>query len=148
MSKYVISTLAADNTYANWNKSDGVNTINRKVLVRGGAGIRPRGGVAPEGVQTEVSDEDAAYLATHPQFMEHAERGFVRIESSERDPDRSAREMERDGSRPRTAADVAEDNRRANRDQTDTAAVQAVTNRRAGVADDAPPAGQPGTNKR
>src|ERR1035441_2975734 len=100
MSKHIYSTLNADTRYTNYVTAPGVNTPDRSVLVRGGAGIA-RGNAprvyTPDGVHTEVSDDDAVFLAAHPQFMAHQARGFVKIESTARDADTVAQRMEEDG---------------------------------------------------
>lgn len=70
--KIVISKLGADTAYSTFGDSP------RRVLVRGTV----LGRNTPEDVRTEVSDEDAAFLASHGLFKEHAARGFVRIESA------------------------------------------------------------------
>jgi hypothetical protein len=54
-----------------------------------------------------VSDDDAAFLLTNKQFLEHQKRGHVRIENIARDPDTVAQKMESDdGSKPKTPEDV------------------------------------------
>jgi len=113
MSKHVYATLSADTRYADWVTQPGVNTVLRSVLIRGGAGVAIGGSgqiVTPNGVRTEVSDEDAEFLANHKQFQEHQKRGHVRIENVARDPDKVAQKMEPDkGSMPKTPADVKKD---------------------------------------
>jgi len=131
MSKYVISTLTADNRYVGWNKSGGVNMIERSVVVRGGAGI-PRAsdagdGATPSGVRTQVSDEDAEFLANHPHFQQHAKGGFVKIVNTAQDPEKAAQSMDKDASGPKTAKDVAADNKKNEKDDG-TPPLQAVQN--------------------
>jgi hypothetical protein len=116
MAKHVYSTLSADTRYASYDKQPGVNTITHSVLVRGGAGIALRNsglqqdGVTPNGIRTEVSDEDAEFLMTHGMFQEHVKRGHIRIENVARDPEKMAQKMEPDtGSKPKTQADVQRD---------------------------------------
>lgn len=123
MSKYVISTLTADNRYVGWHKDNGVNTVERSVLVRGGAGVATPGGgrnvVTPQGVRTEMSDSDADFLLAHQHFQDHMKRGFVRIVNKADDPDKKAQSMEKDeardteglrkaGSKPLTPQEVQE----------------------------------------
>lgn len=133
MSKFVISTLSADNRYTNWTTNGGVNMEGRSVLVRGGAGIAARGGgknvVTPRGVRTEVSDAEAEFLAAHPHFKEHAKNGFVRIVNSAQEPDKAAKSMEKDASGPKTDKDVAEDAKRNDKGDG-TPPIQAVTNKK------------------
>lgn len=111
MGKYVVSTLTRPNKYCDWETTSGIGTITREVLVHGGAGMA-RGGadgnfITPDGVRTEVSNEDAEFLAQHPLFQEHQKRGFVKIIPRADDPDKVAQGMEsKDPSRPATAATV------------------------------------------
>jgi hypothetical protein len=142
MTKRVISTLAADNNYCQWVHNAGVNTLLKSVLVKGGGGVaRPvdvikssLGGAlgTPEGVGTEVSNEDAEFLAQHKLFQEHQERGFVRIVNGVRDPDTVAQAMETDeGSRPRNNADVEEFAKAKNLGKDDPSTkLQAVSNKK------------------
>lgn len=107
MSKHVISTLGADVKYTRWVNSSGLNTIEHAVLVRGGAGVNNKQGVASDGVRTEVSDSDAEFLAADPMFQFHQKRGHVKIVAIARDPDSVAQSMSKDdGTRPRTEDDV------------------------------------------
>jgi hypothetical protein len=107
MSKHVISTLGADVKYTRWVNSAGLNTVEKAVLVRGGAGVTNKALITPDGVRTEVSDEDAEFLAQDPMFKFHQERGHVKIVSMARDPDDVAQSMEKDdGTRPRNEKDV------------------------------------------
>ena len=107
MAKHIISTLGADTKYTSWVTNAGVNTVCREVLVRGGAGVNDKRGIAVDGVRTEVSDADAKFLSEHGMFKFHQERGHVKIASIARDPDAVAQSMEvDDGTRPRTPGDV------------------------------------------
>lgn len=116
MTKYVVSTLSADNRYTDWKNENGTNNPAHSVLVKGGARVAdPRlaavvsqtGANFKEGVLTEVSDADAAFLDKNTGFNFHRERGFVKIITINKNPDTVARSMEvDDGSRPRTDADV------------------------------------------
>jgi hypothetical protein len=134
MSKFIVSTLTADNRYTGWTKSGGVNTAARSVLVKGGAGIALIGGgkdvATPTGVQTEVSDEDHAFLMAHPQFMEHVRLGFIRVANSSQVPDKAARSMETDPSRPRTDKDVVEVNKKAAGAGQDAPTLGVTTNKK------------------
>jgi hypothetical protein len=133
MTRHVISTLSADTRYTGWSKNAGLNTSDRSVLVRGGAGVALMGGGqvvdTPQGVRTEVSDADAVFLSEHRQFRDHVARGFVKILNTAQDPEKSAQSMEvDDGSRPKTPADVAEAAKKAQKD-AGTPPLQAVNNK-------------------
>jgi hypothetical protein len=73
LSKQIQSSLQADTRYVD-TAARGAPTAPRSVLVKGLCRGRP--------VTTVVSDEDAAFLANHPHFVEHQQRGFVRIEDA------------------------------------------------------------------
>lgn len=113
--KHVISTLSADMKYVGWINQHGVNTIQKVVLVRGGAGVvrqSPNGLSAgtPGGLRTEISDQDAAWLSKDPHFIEHAKRGFVKIVDKPVDPEKAADSMATDdGGRPKDSDDVKKD---------------------------------------
>jgi len=107
--KSVISTLTADTRYSKWVTQAGLNTVERSVLIKGGAGVARLGRPeeTPQGTRTEISDEDADFLQNHNHFKDHMKRGFVRIVSKAPDPDKAAQSMEKDkGSAPKTADDV------------------------------------------
>src|SRR5665213_983026 len=99
MSKHVISTLSADTKYTGWVTNAGLNSAERSVLVKGGAGVALMGGgqivTTPQGARTELSDADAAFLAEHAHFKDHEKRGFVKIISKAQDPDDAAKSMEK-----------------------------------------------------
>jgi hypothetical protein len=114
MAKHVFSTLSAGTEYTEWVTQPGVNTVLRKVVIRGGAGIATQGNgpniYTPFGVRTEVSDDDAEFLAKHGIFQLHQKHGHVRIESIAKDADKVAEKMEADtGSKPVTPAQVKKD---------------------------------------
>lgn len=134
--KYVVSTLTNPNRYADWETISGIGNITRSVTVHGGAGLAQPGTggkiITPDGVRTEVSNEDAEFLAKHPLFQEHEKRGFVRIINTAKDPDTVAQGMEsKDPSRPATPATVeaysADLQKKAGEP---SAGISAVTNRK------------------
>jgi hypothetical protein len=133
--KHVYSTLNADTSYAFHVTTHGHNTIERQIVVRGGAGVARKGMgsvYTPDGVRTEVSDEDAVLLANHGMFKFHQKGGFVRIESIAKDADKVAKDMETDkGAAPKTPADVkaAADAAAAKSGLTPPETLQVVTNK-------------------
>lgn len=86
---YVLSTLSNDQSYTLWNKPDlsgarvgrSVSKL-AQVLVKGGANVANRL-TTPEGVVTEITDEQAELLAENSVFKTHLKNGFVRIITSE-----------------------------------------------------------------
>jgi hypothetical protein len=133
--KHVFSTLSAGVDYTAWETQPGVSSVLRKVAIRGGAGVANVGSgpniITPKGVRTEVSDEDAEFLANHEIFKLHQKGGHVKIENIARDPDKVANNMETDaGGKPKTAADVAAEAAKAAKESglTPNETLQAVTN--------------------
>ncbi len=131
MAKHVISTLSADTAYVDWVNNAGLNTIQKRVTVKGGAGVALQGGgqivATPQGVRTEISDADAEFLLNHAHFKDHMKGGYVKIVNKAVDPDAGAKDMQSDdGSRPRNADDV----KAAQKNTEDgTPPLQAVTNK-------------------
>jgi hypothetical protein len=69
--KCIISTLEADTRYTG---------IEHSVLIKGRSGGGMVWGIyRPTAASTEVSDDDAAFLASHGIFKLHQKRGFVEI---------------------------------------------------------------------
>lgn len=130
MSKFVVATLASPTLYTGWVKNNGVNMVEKQVLVQGGAGVARGGGaqvITPKGIQTEVSDEDAAWLKDHPHFVAHRKGGFVEIHDRSQVPDRRAEGMATDASGPKTDKDVAAENRKTASKDGDAPALSTST---------------------
>jgi hypothetical protein len=136
MAKHVFSTLSANTEYADYITQPGVNTVQKKVLVRGGAGVASQGNgpniYTPQGVRTEVSDEDAEFLSNHGIFKLHQDGGHVKIESKALDADKVAQKMDTDtGGQPKTPADVKKEAEDAAKKSglTPNETLQVVTNK-------------------
>lgn len=97
---YVYSTLAAPQEYTEWQrKEDGKTVESRSVHIDGGHGIMNRNFMTPQGVATQVSDDDLAFLQTVNAFNEHVRLGFIAIEARKADEGKVVRNMKsRDGS--------------------------------------------------
>jgi hypothetical protein len=80
MAKQIVSTLAGDTRYVETGAL-GSPSAPRSVVVKGVVSRGPyvNGVRQPAASITSVSDDDAAFLAAHPHFAEHAARGFVKI---------------------------------------------------------------------
>ena len=97
---YVISTSGNDTEYTEYRtvkeNKDIRNTPIKSVIVKGGQGVMRRKELFTpnNGVVTEVSPEDAEFLANHPVFKKHALRGFVRLVNYQPDDKRAAKELE------------------------------------------------------
>lgn len=114
MSKYIYSTLTADQRYPLWSPivKDGNNLpqIQQSVLIHGGANLTNKQFVTPLGVVTKVTDEQLECLVQNPAFMRHMERGYIKIEKKELDIEKTVSDMEpRDDSSPLTDGDFIAD---------------------------------------
>lgn len=108
---YIFSKLAADMQYVVWKEPDDKNAKTRrfperKILVKGGAGVASKHLVTPEGIVTEVTDEELALLEAHSLFQLHKKNGFIKVENKEVKIDKAVRDMEeRDFSAPKRPKD-------------------------------------------
>jgi NAD kinase len=95
---YIASTLTCNQKYACFHRGgDGFLTEieDKSVLVKGGFGLANHNFVTPTGATlTPVTDAQLAFLEQHSQFLEHQEKGFVKIiKSSNADGDKAASGM-------------------------------------------------------
>lgn len=82
---YILSSLSNDVKYCFWSKvGPNVVVVKKEILIKGGANVADKKTlVTPNGVSTEVSDDDLAMLSKNPSFKRHLERGFLRIVETE-----------------------------------------------------------------
>lgn len=77
---YILSSLTNDQLYTQWIKNGNVLSVGKQILIYGGANVSNRKTlITPNGVSTEVSDEDLAILKTIPCFIDHLEKGYLKI---------------------------------------------------------------------
>lgn len=108
--KFVVSKLSYAQEFTFYAPNGGNGPAQRigGITVKGGCNVRDqRTLVMPtEGVITEVSDEDAERLATHPVFKQYLENGAMRIVGSSGDAGRAGKDLiEKDGSAQLTEKD-------------------------------------------
>jgi len=102
---YVYSTLANDQAYHGFAKNDAndVATIERSVLIKGGAGVANDRIITPRGIRTEITEQDEAILQANKVFKLHEKNGFVLISQDDIDADQMGEMMSSDDkSRPLT----------------------------------------------
>ena len=102
--KYVISKLTASQDYNFYSVTEGGrNQLTCTIHVNGGTNLADRHFITPDGVITEVSDEQAERLKTHSVFQLHEKNGFVKIVTSESNAEKAKKELEEeDKSSPMT----------------------------------------------
>lgn len=101
----VISTMTASVQYNVYEKTpSGDNRIVRSVIIAGGANAANKHFITPEGVMTEVTqDELENVLMKDPMFKVHMDGGFIKVIRSK---SMNVKDMEsKDASAPVTDAD-------------------------------------------
>jgi len=81
---HVYSTLSSGMKYCQYANGGGdLPIVEKQVYIKGGTGIRAEhngkdmGITTPEGIVTEVSEEELAILEANPVFQIHKKNGFV-----------------------------------------------------------------------
>ena len=114
MTAHIFSTLTSDHLFVVRGQAPGPNSIPpvvRRILIRGGSGVaNKRTLITPRGVHTSVTDEELAILEQDVAFRRFVDRGYLRVEKREHEPELVAKDMAVDiGSAPLTP-DRYEDN--------------------------------------
>lgn len=80
---FVYSTMSAGVNYT-FAKSGELGGASRPpIFIAGGANVADKHFITPQGVVTEISDDDAAMLEAHPVFRIHFAHGHIKIQKSE-----------------------------------------------------------------
>lgn len=92
---HVYSTMANANRYALYRKDspNGINIVERSVLIKGGSGLNIKGIGTTLGAHTEVSDEDWEWLKDDFAFNQHIKTGYIRVEKRSVNPEKVAVDM-------------------------------------------------------
>ena len=81
--KYIASKLSFDQTFDVYAGGNAPRSRVRRVTVRGRSNVRdPHTLVMPEGVITELSDEDAEIVAKHPLYRQYEKNGMMKLTTS------------------------------------------------------------------
>jgi hypothetical protein len=111
----IISTLTDSVEYTQYHNGEdgGVPTPIKSVLVKGGANLAQKklvilgeGETSVPGVETEVTDEELAFLQDHPLFQTHAKNGFVQAVKSS---NAKAADVAKDMARDKASAQITEE---------------------------------------
>lgn len=111
MTYFVYSTATNSTYYCDYPPPDphrSHHTPIKRVLIKGGHGLAsqlshsgPGNIFTPQGVVTQVSDEDMEWLQKNDSFREHIEKGFLIVDKRRVEPSNHARNMtQKDGSAP------------------------------------------------
>ena len=110
-SNVIYSTLTSSQRYTKWRTGSDVHSVDKEVLIKGGANVADKAFTTPKGVVTIVTDAQLALLESNPSFNRHVERGFILVEKgkSQGDVEKAISDMVgRDDSAPLVDADFAE----------------------------------------
>lgn len=78
---YVYSTLTCDNEYHSFVQGGADLPMSQaSVLIKGGAGVANNRVVTPQGVRTEITEQDLEVLRSNKVFELHEQNGFVKVE--------------------------------------------------------------------
>lgn len=107
---YVFSALATDMRYTTWTPAGdaGLSVKQREIFIKGGTGVANDRLVTPQGVMTEIDEDDIPELEKNQVFALHVKNGFIAIQKKAADPEKIVADMNRaDPSAPKTPNDFA-----------------------------------------
>jgi hypothetical protein len=107
---YIYSTISTDIEYVKYRKSQNINIIEEKVLIKGGANIAKAGRdsiYTPCGYVTQVNDDQLEILRNSSVFQDHLKKGLVKIETKKIDIEKAVKDMsKKDSLAPLTKYDA------------------------------------------
>ena len=116
MTYYVYSTLACSNDYCvyrevpeEFQNVGRIHNILHKITIKGGTGVINKHLVTPQGVVTQISDEDMEYLLKDEVFNVHVKNGFITYQKHEEKVDKVVKDLKKkDKSAQMTSGDQKE----------------------------------------
>lgn len=108
MSVFIYSTLTCDNIIAIYadTRPEQHAIVKKKIIIKGGHGVANKALYTPQGVVTEVSDDDYELLQKDYHFNDHVKNGFLKVEKRRMETEKAINDMSpKDGSAPITPAD-------------------------------------------
>lgn len=110
MAHYVYSKMSAAVDFNIFRKGGADMPIkDGKITIHGGAGVANKNLITPNGVVTEVTDEELEILNAHPLFIQFKENGYISVEKKKVDVEKVVANMgdKADPSAPISPADYA-----------------------------------------
>lgn len=81
--RYIASKLSFNQTFDVYACGNAPRSRVKRVVVKGRSNVRdPNTLIMPEGVITEVSDEDAEIIAKHPLYKQYEQNGMMKLTTS------------------------------------------------------------------
>lgn len=98
---YIVSKASQSIEYAGWSKGrNGLNKKEMSIIIKGGAHVIDKKTLnTPNGVITEVTDEELAFLKNNSSFKRHLDKGWMAIEKSKSGAEKLAQQtgLDKDG---------------------------------------------------
>ena len=114
---FIVSRASQDNEYVVWETTkNGQKAVKKTILIKGGANVLDKHTMTtPNGVVTEISDEDYEILKEHTAFKRHMERGFMEVLKEEKKARASSKTKtnKKDGSAQLTPKDFEDKGQKA-----------------------------------
>jgi len=91
---YIFSTATNSTTYNVYEKTgNNLNASKKRITINGGHGRINKSLITPQGVATQVTDEELAVLEANPTFKRHVERGYLRVSKAKADAEKVSSDM-------------------------------------------------------
>lgn len=114
---FIVSRASQDNEYVFWGSTtNGMRTVKKSILIKGGANVMDKTTMTtPNGVVTEISDEDWEALKEHTAFKRHVDAGFMEVMQEEKKARESSKKKssKKDGSAQLTPKDFEDKGQKA-----------------------------------
>lgn len=93
---YVFSTLPVDMIYTGYKQREGdLPILVHQVLIKGGAGVANDRIITPNGIRTEITDEDKEVMLQDETCKIHVKNGYIKFETKAHDADKVSADMAR-----------------------------------------------------
>ena len=104
---FITSRLATSVNYTFYTKgANNINVVTDTITVKGGADVINKKSLeTPQGVVTELTDEQIDKLKSHPVFKQHLKGGYITIVSTEKEAKKVETELQEDKSKQLTPKD-------------------------------------------
>lgn len=96
---YVYSTLATPVIYTITEIQNEGRSLPKEVArihIKGGAGVATKALTTPNGIVTEVSEEELKQLLNNPVFKLHMEKGYITYDDIKANPNKVSKSMSQD----------------------------------------------------
>lgn len=112
---YVLSKLANTQIYTQYAKdvSNNINIAVQQVEIKGGSDVTNKNLITPNGVITQVTNNQLDILKSNIDFQKHLEKGYVNYFAFNPNMDKEVEKMERDKSVPLTPDDYKKKGKKA-----------------------------------